>query len=462
VTRNRLLLCLLLVVGLVAGACGRSDDETSSGEGESTDTSAAADPACEGVTLEATDIGVTADTITIQVMADTGSPLAPGLFQGNVDALKGFEEYINANGGIGCRDLVVEEWDSKLTPEESKNGQINACNTAVAAVGGNSLFNPDVTEMQTCPDQNGDPIGYPNIQALANDVNEQCALNTFLIQGVAEKCSADGTPPSGQRDLVGFTGAAIYYETIEPDLRGLFMVPGDLPTTTQSATILIESQADAGVEWVGAVKVSGRDEQAAYTPKVQQARNGNVNYVYNGGNDITMLNMRREAAAQGLDDVAVWGCSLACYTDNFKQNSADVLDTYMWMQFLPFEEEGSNDELDRYLSSVDTPDSFGAQAWMAAVLFEQAVDQIVEDEGPNAITRAKLLEVLNGIDSFDANGWMGPKDPKGGFSDCQVILKTTADGFERVWPEEEGTLDCDPSYLTTVNIDPAVEATKIQ
>ena len=80
-----------------------------------------------GVTLEATDTGVTADTITVQVMADTGSPLAPGLFQGNVDALKGFAKYINANGGIGCRQLKVETWDSKLTPDESKNGQINAC-----------------------------------------------------------------------------------------------------------------------------------------------------------------------------------------------------------------------------------------------------------------------------------------------------------------------------------------------
>ena len=82
-----------------------------------TATTAAANAKCDGVTLEATDTGVTADTITIQVMADTGSPLAPGLFQGNVDALKGFEKYINANGGIGCRQLKVETWDSKLTPD---------------------------------------------------------------------------------------------------------------------------------------------------------------------------------------------------------------------------------------------------------------------------------------------------------------------------------------------------------
>jgi len=461
VKRHRLLLCLLLVVGLVAAACGRDDDETGQ-EQESTDTTSAADEACDGVTLEATDIGVTEDTITIQVMADTGSPLRPGLFQGNVDAINGFADYINENGGIGCRELVVEEWDSKLTPDEGKNGQINACNSALAAVGGNSLFNPDVSELQTCPDQEGNPIGYPNISALANDINEQCALNSFIIQGIAETCNDDGSPPTGQRDLTAFVGNIQYYQTIEPDLVGLYLVPGDLPTTVQSATYQIEAQAQEGVEWVGTVKVSGRDEQSAYTPRVQLARNENANYVYGGSDSTTFTNMRREAAAQGLDNIAVWACSLACYNDDFRAASADVQDTYVWMQFLPFEEEGSNDELDNYLSHVDVPDSFGAQAWMAGVLFQDAVNQIVEDEGPNAITRQKMLDVLNGIDSFDANGWMGSKDPKGGFSDCMVILKMGPDGFERQTPSEEGTLDCDPSYLITTNLDPAVEAEKIQ
>src|SRR5690348_1942342 len=139
VKRHRWLI-LLVALGLIAAACGRDDNDNAGGEGESnTPTTAAGSAACEGVTLEATDIGVTADSITIQVMADTGSPLAPGLFQGNVDAVEGFAKYINANGGIGCRDLKVEAWDSKLTPDESKNGQINACQKSLAMVGGNSL-----------------------------------------------------------------------------------------------------------------------------------------------------------------------------------------------------------------------------------------------------------------------------------------------------------------------------------
>ena len=357
--RHRLLY-VLVAVGLLAAACGRSGSEKASNGGGATPTTAAANAACDGVTLEATDTGVTADTITVQVMADTGSALAPGLFQGNIDAMEAYAKYVNANGGIGCRQLEVETWDSKLDPTEAKNGQINACKTSVAAVGGNSLFNPDVSEMSTCPDASGQPTGVPNIAAIANDVNEQCAKNTFLIQGMPEICPADGSVPTGSREFTSIVGQVQWYQqNVTPDLTGLFMVPGDLPTTVQSATYNIAGQAQAGVDWVGAYKVSGRDEQSAYTPKVQAAKNGNVNYVYDGSNDVAMVNMRREAAAQGLDSVKVWGCSVACYTDKFEAAGADVDGTYLYLQFLPFEEKGSNAELDNYLEYNPTPVSWG-------------------------------------------------------------------------------------------------------
>ncbi len=451
---------LLLILGLVAAGCSRSDD---SGNGGGTTTTKAGSAGCDGVALQATDTGVTADTITIQVMADTGSPLAPGLFQGNVDAVKGFEKYINANGGLGCRQLKVETWDSKLDPTETKNGQINACQTALAMVGGNSLFNPDVSEMNTCADSKGQAIGLANIAALANDINEQCSNNSFIIQGIAEDCPASGAPPTGKRTQTALIGPTQWYQqNVEPNLVGLYLVPGDLPTTVQSATTQIAAQESIGVKWIGALKVSGRDEQSAYTPKVQTASANNANYVYDGSNDVAMMKMRAEAKAQNLQNIKVWGCSLACYTDKFKAAGSDVDGTYAWMQFIPFEEKGSNDELDNYLASVATPDSFGAQAWMAAVLLQDAVNDIVQKDGPNAITRQSLLAALNGISSFDAHGWMGAKDPKGGFSDCYVMLQVENGEFVRKFPADKGTLSCDAKYLTQVTIDPAVEAQKIQ
>ena len=118
--RKQWIIVLLVVLGLVAASCGRDDkggtDDNASG---GTSTTAAADDKCASEKPTATDVGVTADKITVETMADVGSSLAPGLFQGNHDAMTAFAKYVNANGGIACRDLEVKLWDSKLNPPTS-------------------------------------------------------------------------------------------------------------------------------------------------------------------------------------------------------------------------------------------------------------------------------------------------------------------------------------------------------
>ncbi len=450
-----------LAILLLAPSCGRDDTGGTAsgssaavgGEGSGSD--------CSGLALEATDVGVTADSITIEVMADVGSPLSPGLFQANLDAVNAYADHVNERGGIACRRLVVKEWDTKLTPEEAKNGQLDACANALALVGGNSLFNPDVTTLQTCPDQGGVATGIPDIAALANDVAELCSPTTYNIQVVAEQCPVATGEVRPIEAVVG--PQAKYFLPQHPDLHGIFAVPGDLPTTVQSAMPLIAAQAQAGVTWDATPKVSGRDEQAAYVPKVLAIRDNGSNYYYNGSGDQSLILARKEAAAQGVDDVDVWACALGCYTHKLLATGGkDVEGTYVWMQFLPFEERDTNEEMATYLDGVgtDAATSFGAQAWQAAVLFETAVNDVVARDGVNGITRASLLDALDGIHDFTANGWMGAKDLKG-TSNCFVLLQVKDGAFERVFPEERGTLDCDPANLATVEIDPAVAATTI-
>lgn len=483
--RVRLLGCLC-ALALVAGACGRGDDSAETSEttvgpattsaattaapattagGATTAPGATAPATTEAVTttteadvcasepLQATEVGVTATEITIEVSADVGSSLAPGLFQGNHDAIEGFADYVNANGGIGCRKLVVRLWDSKIDPTEAKNGIIDACQSAVAMVGSNTLFNPDMSPMVGCLDSAGQPTGLPDLAALANDVNQLCNPTTFVIQVVAEPCPI---PVGSERTINVVIGPVRYLLSVEPDLHGVFMVPGDLPTTRQSAISNIESQRAEGVVWDATPLVSGRAEQPAYTPFVQTIKEMGSTYVYDGSNDTAMVRMRKEAAAQGVDTVKVWGCSLACYSRNLlEQGGSDVEGTYVWMQFLPFEEADTNAELQAYVDAVgvDNVDSFGAQAWQAAVAFKQVVDEIVATNGPNAITRAAILEGMANLQDFDANGWAGAKSLRG-ISPCFVQLQVQNGEFVRVHPEERGTLDCDPANVTSVTVEP--------
>ncbi len=450
--RHRLFV-LLALFGVLA-ACGRSDPGATP---SSTPSSATTNAACEGVTLEATDVGVTADSITVTVMADTGSPLAPGLFQGNIDAVKGFAEYINANGGLGCRKLVVKSWDSKLDPTESKNGLIEACKGSVAMVGNNALFNPDVTPITDCADATGAVTGVPNLAALAADVTEACAPVTYVMSALGEKCPIQ----DGVRPVTSYLGYWKYLLSQYPDAKSVYLVPGDLPTTVLSSMPIIEAQRQAGIDVVGAAKVSGRDEQAAYTPKVQLVKSAGANMVYNGSNDVAMISMRREAAAQGLTGVDAWVCTVACYTEAFKKAGSDVDGTYVAMGFLPFEERDKNAELANYLDHVQSPSSWGATAWQSAVLFQDVITEIMETDGPNAITRANILKVLDSMDTFDAHGWLAPK-PVRGVGSCGMVMKIDNGEFERVYPTEPGTFECTPEDLVVVNIDPEAEAAKLQ
>jgi hypothetical protein len=452
--RHRLV-CLLALLGVLAAACGRSVPGATPSSTPSSATKA--DAACAGVTLEATDTGVTADTITVTVMADTGSALAPGLFQGNIDAVQGFAKYINDNGGLGCRKLVVQAWDSKLDPTESKNGLIEACKGSVAMVGNNALFNPDVSPITDCPDATGAVTGVPDLAALTADTTEACAPVTFVMSALGEKCPI----APGVRPVTSYLGYWKYLLTQFPDAKSVYLVPGDLPTTVLSSMPILEAQRQAGIDVVGAAKVSGRDEQAAYTPKVQLVKSSGANMVYDGSNDTAMISMRREAAAQGLTGVDAWVCTVACYTEAFKKAGSDVDGTWVAMGFLPFEERDQNAELANYLDHVPSPSSWGASAWQSAVLFQDVIGKIVETDGPNAITRANILKVLGSMDTFDAHGWLAPK-PVRGVGSCGMVMKIEGGKFQRVYPTEPGTFECTPQDLVVVNVDPAAEAAKLQ
>ena len=179
-----------------------------------------------------------------------------------------------------------------------------------------------------------------------------------------------------------------------------------------------------------------------------------------------MIKMRKESKAQGLtDQVKVWGCSLACYTSNMlKAGGADVEGTYFWLQFLPYSEAALNPNIKGYLDGVggeSNATSWGAQAFQAGTVLKTVVDAIVAKDGPNAVTRAAVIDGLKNVGDVDAGGWMGKKDLRG-VSSCFVMMQVKGGKFVRVYPEKEGTFDCDPGNVVTVNADPVEGAKNIK
>ena len=474
---------LLAAFSLVASACGR-EESTNNGQTTTSATAVTTAPpsnngdddsattantttippdVCETTELESSETGISDDKITVLVMADVGSPLAPGLFQGSIDGTKAWAEHVNANGGLACRQIEVIEHDSMINPVATTNGFLEACAKALAMIGSTALFATDVRDLNTCKDKAGNATGIPDIAERAVEAAHACSPNTFA--------PTNGVCPFTQ-------GAREYHNNMGPHkflqeraeaegdpLHGVFLIPGDLPSAINSSMPGIRAHTEFDVGNDGEFNVSGASPQPAYGQYIEAMKSADSNYAYNGSNDQTMLLWKKEALAQGIDlDAITWMCSIACYTPTFLDN--DVAEgTYVWMTFLPFEERAYNEELDTFLTAVgtDNPPSWAAGAWVAGRMFESAVNNVVVAHGLNGITRARILEEMRQLTNFTANGWFGVLDWSTKLtSKCFVLLQAQEvageQEFVRVTPSEPGTLDCNDDNIIVNYLDSANEA----
>ena len=95
-------------------------------------------PAGAGVpraAADASEIGVTAKTINVAVIADVDNSLAPNAFKPIVDGAQAGVKFVNANGGVAGRTLKMDFIDSHLNPNDTRNAIITACGQDLAMVG---------------------------------------------------------------------------------------------------------------------------------------------------------------------------------------------------------------------------------------------------------------------------------------------------------------------------------------
>ncbi len=451
----KLTIAIGAALALLLAACGRdSNDEDVVA---ATTTTAGNPTSCEQ-TLESSETGVSSSTITVLVMADIGSPLAPGLFQGSIDGTKAWAEHVNANGGLACRQIEVIEHDSAINPVETTNGFLKACDDALALVGSTALFAITVDALNTCEDSAGNAIGIPDFAERAVESPHACSANVFTTAAVSRSCPAtDGV--STWSANIGIDKYLV--NKYGDDLHGVFAIPADLPSTQQTAMSAIRAASRiSGIYNDGEVGVSGSATQAEYGQLLTIMRSNESNFGRTGSNDDSLLKWRREAEAQGGFEDVIWSCSLACYTTSFRDDSA-AEGTYLWMTFLPFEEKEHNEELNTFITAIgtDSPPSWAAGAWSEGRLFEQVVKEVVAEYGVNGITRARLLEFGRQVTNFNANGMFGGIDlsMKPNLSPCIVIVKVVDKEFVRQWPEEPGTFDCSEDNVVPIDLDAAEE-----
>ena len=153
-------------------------------------------PASVAPTRAASEIGVTAKTINIAVVADVDNPIAPNVFKGVVDGAQAGAKYVNANGGVAGRKLTVDFIDSHLNPNQTRNAIITACGQDLAMVGTATALFSGLDDLTGCKDKAGAATGLPDIGAIVLGTPEACAAVSFPVTPSQIDCSTVGQEPA--------------------------------------------------------------------------------------------------------------------------------------------------------------------------------------------------------------------------------------------------------------------------
>jgi hypothetical protein len=411
-----------------------------------------------GDTPQATEVGVTASQIHIGVIADVDNPFAPGLFKGAADGVKAAAAYLNSKGGGGGlagRKLVVDFYDSKLNPNESRNATIDGCQNDYALVGTTALFLSQVDDIVNCKDKAGQATGIPDMSAIATGVPETCSPLSFPALGSAIDCSAVSQTP---QTFFGNQGPAKWELSKHKDLHGPFVVSNDTKDANRGGTILamVSQQAGIKADQGTTVVLGGRDPQSAYTPVVQRMKEDNSNYALNGLAANSALLIRSEAQLQGLDSSKIlWEC-ISCYGNQIVPDNAEAFEgEIQFLGFLPFEEASANKTVANFLKYMKqvggTPDQFSVYAYAATLAFADAVHAMVKTNGVNGLTRANLITAIKTLTDFDAAGMVGKRSFKDGkTTPCFMMVQFKSGKWVRQYPSKKGTFDCKPSNSVSI------------
>ena len=412
------------VAGGSSGGGGRGSSAGGAGGGSGGNNPAAAAPA--GGNGGATDVGVTATSITVGNVSDVGGPV-PGLFAGGPIGVEAYFNYINSQGGVFGRQLKLSPQDDSLQCSNNEADYADSVHSVFAYVGSWSL----------------DDFCGANIMKSHTNVP---MVQTYLSPDMQNLPDAFGEAPYSVNVN---TGPFLYFKQKFPkDITAVGTLVGN-----QASAVAAWNHVQSAMESVG-YKVIYRDDfppaQSNFTEDVIRMKASGVKMVVlQSVNAPDAAILASEAAQQGFHPDA-WICPV-CYFGGYVSESggpASVNGQYAFVTFADFLGDASVPEVGTYLHWVKAtnpnfqPDEFSAFSWANAALFVHAIEQV----GPD-LTQAKLLAVLKATHTFTDNGMItaadiGARSP----SNCYNILQINGGNWGKVDDPASG-FRCDGSFV---------------
>jgi hypothetical protein len=448
------LAAVLLAAGCSSASSSSSTGPASSSASAGTTAASTATASPAGKAAPANDVGITATTIKIGMIADVNTAVAPGLFQKSVNAVKAWASIVNASGGLAGRQVAVDFCDGKLDPNATTNCVIKACQNDFALVGTSADALEDLSDIDGCKNSAGKAVGIPDLAALAF-LPLGCDPDTYQLEGLGSYCA---TAKDATQTYTVNVGDARYFTSQNKGLHGIFVYDSDVPSFKITFVPQFQADSNLGIK-ADAEKFyaeSGAAPQSALTPVIQAVKAAGSSFIDADATPPNTVLLEREAKLQGVSSIKVWGCDSGCYDNSFiQQGGSTVNGTYAQLNNLPFYTDYQANPalaaLVKQVGGVTNVNNNAVDAYIMALLFQDAVQKAVANGG--TLDRATLFAALKNETSFDAGGIIGPTNVGGHQpSACDVIAQVVNGQWQRAYPAKPDTFDCNPANLVTIKM----------
>ncbi len=379
-----------MILALVAGACGSSkaaSPSTSTAPPAGTTTTTYA-----GNNGGATDVGVTATTITVG-QTDILSGPVPGLFQGAKYGTQAYFNYINSQGGVYGRTIKLDVGDDAFNGAQNRSLTQAQIKNDFALVGGFSLFD-------------GAPVDLINAAHMP-DINS--ALDS------ARRASPYNFSPQPQSPGGWLLGPFDYYKKHNFDAtQHVATLVADVASAKATQAAMVAAMVADGYK-ISYSRVTGVLE-TDYTADVVKMRNAGVKMVVISGLDIGGVSRLLDNMAQQGFKPQVFSSTGTAYDSTLIKRAGAAAAEGIFIdqtQAMYLGEDAHNVPavalFDKWMHNTKPDvriDLFALFGWTSAELFTDAL----KAAGPKA-TRTSLLAALHNIKSFTANGLLPPANP---------------------------------------------------
>lgn len=439
---KRTLAVLMLVLAMLASACGAAGDNNAQEEEDGTSQQEAPkggdgaakwgdldSPCGKGDAKVAEGEGPATDKLLLGVANDRNSDIRPGLNAEFWDAATAYAAWCNAQGGIKGLPIELVDLDGGVTAVET--AMTKACTGVFAMVGGG--FALDNLEFSGKEGSDFHKCGLIDIPAFAVSVEK--SLSNGQVQPIPNPANAKGTQ--------WITDLKKLYP--EESKKAVVVYSKDLPSLQA-----IKVQWDVLTEHVGGIENASPityplvvTDWGPYADAVISSGATTLFWIGEPGNAASLMQALKEKKWKGvfLNEANV-------YDDLFLKTAGAAADgVVVRMVFHPFEEADKWPATKQYLDNLHehAPGGkaalLGMQGTSAFLLFSVAANQCAE-ANDGVIDRACILEKAAAVKDWTAGGLHAPTDP--GVEtppECGMLLTVEDGKWTRLYPKLGGEGD---------------------